>query len=62
MEWGTMKWAQDDCLARLSRNRYTQGFDRETLKTFATLKPRLEWEDNIKLEMKQIGREAFWTG
>jgi len=62
MEWGKMKWAQDDCCARLRGNNYTQDFGRETWREFATLKPRLEWEDNIKVEMKQIGREVFWTG
>jgi len=62
MEWGTMIWTQDDCVARLSGNRYKQDFGRESWRIFATLKPKLEPEDNIKLEMKEIGRQVFWTG
>ena len=25
-------------------------------------RPRLRWEDNIRMDLKEIGRERMWTG
>jgi hypothetical protein len=44
--------AEEECM---------QGLDKKTWKNYATKENRLRWEDNIKMDLKEIGW-GVWTG